>query len=153
MIIYSDNDNISKSQVYYYVVANKYKTPFANSITSFPPSLDSPNTRSTKLIGTCKIKTTLNTFHSNTHTILKFCSNGKYKTKNIKRHKCLPYNWEYHKNQCFKICVTFLFYTNRVTLIKASWLLILHIKSSVKVKISIIALVPLLCCNSTVELE
>lgn len=37
-----------------HVVANRVSSPFTNDTISFPPSLDSPYTRSTKEIGTCR---------------------------------------------------------------------------------------------------
>lgn len=40
-----------------HVVANRVSSPFTNDTISFPPSLDSPYTRSTKEIGTCRGET------------------------------------------------------------------------------------------------
>lgn len=40
-----------------HVVANSVSSPFTNDTISFPPSLDSPYTRSTKEIGTCRGET------------------------------------------------------------------------------------------------
>ena len=38
-----------------HTVANKYSNPFAKDTISVPPNLDSPYTRSTKLIGTYNV--------------------------------------------------------------------------------------------------
>lgn len=42
-----------------HVVANRVSSPFTNDTISFPPSLDSPYTRSTKEIGTCQRETSV----------------------------------------------------------------------------------------------